>query len=100
MSAYILPFAVMSRLRRGNQALSELFVYKQVLKQDLPWLGEVVHARKPVRIPVVLSMEEGATNSVLCLRPNKFALQSWVFQIKASANFDEANNPIGRWLLN
>lgn len=42
-----------------NQALAALlFLYKQVLKQDLPWLGEVVRAKKPARLPVVLSVEE------------------------------------------
>ena len=42
-----------------NQALAALlFLYKQVLKQDLPWLGEVVRARKPSRLPVVLSIQE------------------------------------------
>jgi len=35
-----------------------LFLYKQVLKQDLPWLGEVVRAKKPARLPVVLSIQE------------------------------------------
>jgi integron integrase len=42
-----------------NQALAALlFLYKQVLKQDLPWLGEVVRAKKPARLPVVLSVSE------------------------------------------
>jgi integron integrase len=42
-----------------NQALAALlFLYKQVLKLDLPWLGEVVRAKKPSRLPVVLSLEE------------------------------------------
>ncbi|WP_222909388.1 integron integrase [Pseudomonas sp. DNDY-54] len=42
-----------------NQALAALlFLYKQVLKQDLPWLGEVVRAKKPARLPVVLSISE------------------------------------------
>ena len=42
-----------------NQALAALlFLYKQVLKQDLPWLGEVVRAKKPSRLPVVLSLQE------------------------------------------
>jgi integron integrase len=42
-----------------NQALAALlFLYKQVLKQDLPWLGEVVRAKKPARLPTVLSMDE------------------------------------------
>lgn len=42
-----------------NQALSALlFLYRQVLGIDLPWLGEVVRAKRPRRIPVVLSREE------------------------------------------
>ncbi|WP_079200899.1 integron integrase [Pseudomonas sp. CC6-YY-74] len=42
-----------------NQALAALlFLYKQVLKLDLPWLGEIVRAKKPVRLPVVLSIAE------------------------------------------
>tara|TARA_Y100001949_G_scaffold67734_1_gene57368 strand:- start:3595 stop:4422 length:828 start_codon:yes stop_codon:yes gene_type:complete len=42
-----------------NQALAALlFFYKQVLKQDLPWLGEVVRAKKTARLPVVLSIQE------------------------------------------
>lgn len=42
-----------------NQALAALlFLHKQVLKQDLPWLGEVVRAKKPARLPVVLSISE------------------------------------------
>lgn len=42
-----------------NQALAALlFLYKQVLKLDLPWLGEVVRAKKSVRLPVVLSVDE------------------------------------------
>ncbi|WP_339414294.1 integron integrase [Pseudomonas sp. EA_35y_Pfl2_R5] len=42
-----------------NQALAALlFLYKQVLQLDLPWLGEVVRAKKPSRLPVVLSLAE------------------------------------------
>ncbi|MFI8741185.1 integron integrase [Stutzerimonas zhaodongensis] len=42
-----------------NQALAALlFLYKQVLKQELPWLGKVVRAKKPARLPVVLSIDE------------------------------------------
>lgn len=42
-----------------NQALAALlFLYKQVLKLDLPWLGEVVRAKKPQRLPVVLTIAE------------------------------------------
>ena len=35
-----------------------LFLYKEVLQQDLPWLDEVVSARKARRLPVVLTQRE------------------------------------------
>ncbi|HET7731593.1 MAG TPA: integron integrase [Usitatibacter sp.] len=42
-----------------NQALAALlFLYKAVLGLELPWLDEVVRARRPRRIPTVLSREE------------------------------------------
>ncbi|GGJ85211.1 phage integrase N-terminal SAM-like domain-containing protein [Pseudomonas matsuisoli] len=42
-----------------NQALAALlFFYKEVLRQDLHWIEEVVRAKKPSRLPVVLSIEE------------------------------------------
>lgn len=42
-----------------NQALAALlFLYKEVLALDLPWLADVVRAKKPQRLPVVLSIED------------------------------------------
>ena len=42
-----------------NQALAALlFLYKEVLKQELPWMDNVVRAKRPRRVPVVLSREE------------------------------------------
>ena len=42
-----------------NQALSALlFLYKQVLKTEIGWLEEVERAKKPVRLPVVLTRDE------------------------------------------
>ena len=42
-----------------NQALSAiLFLYQKVLNQDLGWLKDVVRAKKPSRLPVVLTKEE------------------------------------------
>jgi integron integrase len=42
-----------------NQALSAiLFLYKQVLNQDIGWLDDVERAKKPTRIPVVLTRDE------------------------------------------
>lgn len=42
-----------------NQALSALlFLYREVLDQDVPWLDSVVHAKRPRRLPVVLTRDE------------------------------------------
>lgn len=42
-----------------NQALSALlFLYREVLGIDLPWLENVVRAKRPRRLPVVLSQAE------------------------------------------
>lgn len=42
-----------------NQALSALlFLYREVLKIDLPWLGEMARAKRPEGLPVVLTVEE------------------------------------------
>ena len=42
-----------------NQALSALlFLYQKVLQVNLPWLDDVVRAKRPKRLPVVLSRNE------------------------------------------
>ena len=42
-----------------NQALSALlFLYKNVLEVDLPWLGEIKRPKRPRRLPVILTREE------------------------------------------
>jgi site-specific recombinase XerD len=42
-----------------NQALAAiLFLYGQVLGRELAWLGDVVHAKRSQRLPVVLTAEE------------------------------------------
>lgn len=42
-----------------NQALSAiLFLYKRVLGINLPWLDDVIRAKKPKRLPVVLTRNE------------------------------------------
>lgn len=44
-----------------NQALSAvLFLYRDVLEVELPWLDGVVRAKRPVRVPVVLSRDDAA----------------------------------------
>jgi integron integrase len=42
-----------------NQALSALlFLYKEVLKQEIGWLKGVERAKRPMRLPVVLTRDE------------------------------------------
>jgi site-specific recombinase XerD len=42
-----------------NQALSSLrFLYRQVLASPLPWLDDVEHAKRPARLPTVLTVSE------------------------------------------
>ena len=42
-----------------NQALSALlFLYRRVLHEPLPWMGDLVRARRPARLPIVLAPDE------------------------------------------
>ncbi len=42
-----------------NQALSALlFLYREVLDLDVAWLDELVRAKRPIRLPIVLTREE------------------------------------------
>ncbi|MBI1727808.1 MAG: integron integrase [Candidatus Rokubacteria bacterium] len=42
-----------------NQALSALlFLYREVLLQEVPWLDDLVYAKRPKHLPVVLTREE------------------------------------------
>lgn len=42
-----------------NQALAALlFLYRQVLGIDLPWMGDIRRAKKPERLPLVLGRDE------------------------------------------
>jgi integron integrase len=42
-----------------NQALSALlFLYKEVLRQEIGWLDQVERVKKPARLPVVLTKDE------------------------------------------
>ena len=44
-----------------SQALSAIvFLYQQILKQDIGWMDEVVRAKQPHRVPVVLTQDEVA----------------------------------------
>ena len=61
LHAFLTHLAVHGKVAAStqNQAKSALlFLYGEVLRQDLPWLGDVVQAKTPQRLPVVLTVEE------------------------------------------
>ena len=61
VAAFLTSLAVQGKVAAStqNQALSALlFLYREVLGIDLPWLDEVVRAKRPLHLPVVLTREE------------------------------------------
>ena len=61
IEAFLTDLAVRRRVAAAtqNQALNGiLFLYREVLDMELPWLDDVVRAKRPVRVPVVLSRPE------------------------------------------
>lgn len=61
VEAFLTDLAVVGKVAAStqNQALSALlFLYREVLKQDLPWMADVVRAKRPARLPVVLTQRE------------------------------------------
>jgi len=62
-----------------NQALSAiLFLYKQVLEIELPWMDGIVRAKQPKRVPVVLSREE-VMRLLAGLRPPYWLMASLMY---------------------
>lgn len=63
IKGFLSDLAVRGRVSAStqNQALSAiLFLYQKVLQIDLPWLDDIVRAKRPVRVPVVLTRDEVA----------------------------------------
>ena len=61
VEAFLTHLAVHGRVAAAtqNQAKSALlFLYREVLDQDLPWLENVERAKAPKRLPVVLTQDE------------------------------------------
>ena len=61
VGAFLTSLAVKSKVSAStqNQALAAvLFLYRDVLNIQLPWLSEVIRAKRPVHLPVVLSRSE------------------------------------------
>lgn len=61
VEAFLSTLAVEGQVAAGtqNQALSALlFLYRVVLGVELPWMENVVRAKRPRRVPTVLSQDE------------------------------------------
>ena len=61
LTAFLSSLAVDRRVAAStqNQALSALlFLYRDVLELDVPWLDDLVRAKRPLRLPVVPTREE------------------------------------------
>ncbi len=64
VEAFLTHLAVKGRVAAStqNQAKSALlFLYREVLERDMPWLDDVERAKTPKRLPVVLTQEETQT---------------------------------------
>lgn len=61
IEAFLSHLAVKRNVSASTQNLalsSILFLYRQVLDIELPWLDDVVRAKRPARLPVVLTVDE------------------------------------------
>jgi integron integrase len=61
VTAFLSDLATRCRVSAStqNQALAAiLFLYRAVLELELPWMDNVVRAKRPVRLPVVLTRSE------------------------------------------
>ncbi len=61
LTAFLSSLALNGRVAAStqNQALSALlFLYREVLELDVPWLDGLVRAKRPQRLPVVLTRDE------------------------------------------
>ena len=77
VTAFLTDLAVRGKVAAStqNQALSALlFLYREVLAVDLPWMDEVVRAKRPARLPVVLTQNEVA--AVLLRMQGVYALMA------------------------
>ena len=76
ITAFLTTLAVRGKVAAStqNQALSALlFLYRHVLETEVPWLDELVHAKRPQKLPVVLT--RGEVQALLsCLRGTKWLM--------------------------
>jgi integron integrase len=62
-----------------NQALSALlFLYNELLGQDLPWMKDLIRSKRPVRMPVVLTRAE-VRRLLLAMHGSKWLMASLLY---------------------
>ena len=77
VESFLSTLATQGKVAAGtqNQALSALlFLYREVLSIELPWMETIVRAKRPQRIPVVLSRDE--VTRLLAMMDGCFALMA------------------------
>jgi integron integrase len=77
VEGFLSSLAVQGQVAAGtqNQALAALlFLYREVLSIELPWMETIVRAKRPQRVPVVLSRDEVAR--LLAMMDGRFALMA------------------------
>jgi integron integrase len=75
VESFLSHLAIQRQVSAATQAqalAALLFLYKHVLNADLPWLGSVIRATRPKRLPAVLTHEE--VRRVLALLPPPHSL--------------------------
>src|SRR5262249_28813681 len=63
LTAFLSSLATAGRVSAStqNQVLAALlFLYREVLGAELPWLDDIVRAKSPARLPIVLARDEVA----------------------------------------
>jgi integron integrase len=81
INAFLTHLAVKDKVSAStqNQALSALlFLYRRVIGRQVGELGEVIRARKPKRLPVVMTREEVRT-LLAALRGDKWLMASLMY---------------------
>src|SRR5262249_41669244 len=61
VNAFLTSLAVdanVAAATQGQALAALLFLYRHVLNEPLPWIDGIVRARRPMRVPVVLTPEE------------------------------------------
>jgi hypothetical protein len=80
IGAYLSSLANLSKVSAStqNQALAALlFLYQEVLGRKVEWLGDLVHAKRPARVPIVLGRDEAPRSASRTRTPSSLVVCPW-----------------------